>query len=182
MSLATEDSLIRASSSSFSSRIGSGGTKEPQTKEPQTSPCAPPAGLARRALRAGVAPSDVLLTVHHLVTDTQQVHDSGFDPADYVRLFMVAALLNHGSTGRWSCRAPVVHPHPDGGAGANPADQVLRGRVRQPMVQRHPVQLALHTRRRQNWVSVVTVNPPATGCRALVQRCAQLVLFGVDAS
>lgn len=82
--------------------------------------------------------------MHHAVTDTQQVHDSGFDPADYVWLFIVAALLNHGSTGRWSWPSTGRASHPDGGAGANPTDQVLRGRVRQPMAQRHPVQVRCH--------------------------------------
>jgi len=48
----------------------------------------------------GIAPSGVPLpAVHHVAMDTQQVHDSGFDPADYVWPPMVAALLNDDSTG-----------------------------------------------------------------------------------
>jgi hypothetical protein len=37
-----------------------------------------------QALLTAVAPGGVLLVVHHAGRDTQQVHDSGFDPADYV--------------------------------------------------------------------------------------------------
>jgi hypothetical protein len=59
-----------------------------------------PGTAAELALRVGVAPSGVPLpAVHHVAMDTQQVHDSGFDPADYVWPPMVAALLNDDSTG-----------------------------------------------------------------------------------
>ena len=48
----------------------------------------------------GVAPSGVPLpAVHHAAMDTQQGHDRGCDPADYVWPPMVAALLNDDSTG-----------------------------------------------------------------------------------
>jgi len=62
-----------------------------------------PGTAAERALRAGVAPGGLLLpAVHQVAMDIQQVHDSGFDPADYVWLFMVAALPNDDSVVRWS--------------------------------------------------------------------------------
>jgi len=40
-----------------------------------------------------------LPAVHHVATDTQQVHDSGLDPADYAWPPMVTALLHDDSTG-----------------------------------------------------------------------------------
>lgn len=82
---------------------------------------------AERALLAAVAPGGVLLLVHHAGMDTQQVHDSGFDPADYVWPPMVAALLNDD----WEVELAEQRPRiaPDGGAGAHPIDDlVLRAR------------------------------------------------------
>jgi len=62
-----------------------------------------PGTAAEPALPAGVAPSGMLLpAVHQVAMDIQQVHDGGFDPADYVWLFMVAALPNDDSVVRWS--------------------------------------------------------------------------------
>ncbi|MDQ1749408.1 MAG: hypothetical protein QOE71_464 [Pseudonocardiales bacterium] len=86
-----------------------------------------PDAAAERALLAAVAPGGVLLLVHHAGMDTQQVHDGGFDPADYVWLPMVAALLNDD----WEVERDEQRPRvaPDGGAGAHPTgDQVLRAR------------------------------------------------------
>ncbi len=82
---------------------------------------------AERALLAAVAPGGVLLLVHHAGMDTQQVHDSGFDPADYVWPPMVAALLNDD----WEVELAEqrLRIAPDGGAGAHPIDDlVLRAR------------------------------------------------------
>ncbi|MGW0801098.1 class I SAM-dependent methyltransferase, partial [Streptomyces sp. NPDC002692] len=59
--------------------------------------------------------------------DTQQAHDSGFDPADYVWPSMVAAQL----TDDWKVEVNEQRPRvaPDGGAGAHHADDlVLRAR------------------------------------------------------
>ncbi len=79
-----------------------------------------PDTAAERALRAGVAPSGVLLPVPQAVMDAQQVHDSGLDPAHYVWPPTVAALLNDDWTGRWSWTSTGRASHPHGGAGANP--------------------------------------------------------------
>ncbi|MEN3302981.1 MAG: hypothetical protein V7633_5039 [Pseudonocardia sp.] len=86
-----------------------------------------PDAAAERALLAAVAPGGMLLFVHHAGMDTQQVHDSGFDPADYVWPSMVAALLNDD----WDVQLYEQRPRitPDGGAGAHHAeDLVLRAR------------------------------------------------------
>ncbi|MGW3091543.1 class I SAM-dependent methyltransferase [Streptomyces sp. NPDC001108] len=79
------------------------------------------------ALLAAVAPGGVLLLVHHAGMDTQQPHDSGFDPTDYVWPSMVAALL----TDDWKVEVNEQRPRvaPDGGAGAHHTDDlVLRAR------------------------------------------------------
>ncbi len=86
-----------------------------------------PDAAAERALLAAVAPGGVLLLVHHAGMDSQQVHESGFDPADYVRPPMIAALLDND----WEVELDEQRPRiaPDGGAGAHPTeDLVLRAR------------------------------------------------------
>lgn len=86
-----------------------------------------PDAAAERALLAAVAPGGVLLLVHHAGMDSQQAHDSGFDPADYVWPSMVAALLNDD----WEVEVDEQRPRvsPDGGAGAHHTDDlVLRAR------------------------------------------------------
>jgi len=52
-----------------------------------------PDGAAEQAMLAAVAPGGVLLLVHHAGMDTQAPQEGGVDPADYVWLSMVAALL-----------------------------------------------------------------------------------------
>ena len=86
-----------------------------------------PDGAAERALLAAVAPGGVLLLVHHAGMEDQPVHDSRFDPADYVWPSMVAALLDD----RWQLERDERRPRvaPGGGAGAYHADDlVLRAR------------------------------------------------------
>jgi len=92
-----------------------------------------PDAAAERALLAAVAPGGVLLLVHHAGMDTQQVHDSqqmhdsGFDPADYVWPPMVTALLDDD----WEVELDEQRPRiaPQGGAGAHHTDDlVLRAR------------------------------------------------------
>jgi SAM-dependent methyltransferase len=86
-----------------------------------------PDAAAERALLAAVAPGGVLLLVHHAGMNTQQAHDSGFDPADYVWPTMVAALLDDD----WEVEVDEERPRlaPEGGAGAHhAADVVLRAR------------------------------------------------------
>jgi SAM-dependent methyltransferase len=82
-----------------------------------------PDAAAERALLAAVAPGGVLLLVHHAGMDTHQVHDSGFDPADYVWPPMVAALLEDD----WEVELDEQRPRiaPEGGAGAHPVDDVV---------------------------------------------------------
>ena len=82
-----------------------------------------PDATAERALLAAVAPGGVLLLVHHAGMETRQVHEGGFDPADYVWPPMVAALLN----GDWEVQLDEQRPRitPDGGAGAHPVDDVV---------------------------------------------------------
>lgn len=88
-----------------------------------------PDAAAERALLAAVAPGGVLLLVHHAGMDTQQVHDSGFDPADYVWPSMVAALLDDDWEVEQDEQRPRIAPH--GGAGAHTTeDLVLRARRR----------------------------------------------------
>lgn len=82
-----------------------------------------PDAAAERALLAAVAPGGVLLLVHHAGMDTQQAHDSGFDPADYVWPSMVAALLDDD----WEVEVNEQRPRmaPDGGAGAHHTDDLV---------------------------------------------------------
>jgi len=82
-----------------------------------------PDAAAERALLAAVAPGGVLLLVHHAGMDTQQVHDSGFDPADYVWPTMVTALLDDG----WEVELDEQRPRiaPEGGAGAHHTDDLV---------------------------------------------------------
>jgi SAM-dependent methyltransferase len=82
-----------------------------------------PDAAAERALLAAVAPGGVLLLVHHAGMESQQAHDSGFDPADYVWPSMVAALLDDD----WEVEADEQRPRvaPDGGAGAHHTDDVI---------------------------------------------------------
>jgi SAM-dependent methyltransferase len=84
---------------------------------------------AERALLAAVAPGGVLLVVHHAGMDTQEAHDGGFDPADYVWPPMIAALLDDA----WETEIDEQRPRsaPESGAGARPVDDVvLRARKR----------------------------------------------------
>ncbi len=82
-----------------------------------------PDAAAERALLAAVAPGGVLLLVHHAGMDTHQVHDGGFDPADYVWPSMVAALLDDD----WGVELDEQRPRiaPAGGAGAHHTDDVV---------------------------------------------------------
>lgn len=82
-----------------------------------------PDAAAERALLAAVAPGGVLLLVHHAGMDTQQAHESGCDPADYVWPSMVVALLNDD----WEVEVDEQRPRvaPDGGAGAHHTDDVV---------------------------------------------------------
>ena len=82
-----------------------------------------PDAAAERALLAAVAPGGVLLVVHHAGMDTQQVHDGGFDPADYVWPTMIAALLDDDWTVEIDEQRPRVAP--EGGAGAHHTDDVV---------------------------------------------------------
>ncbi|MGK5694968.1 class I SAM-dependent methyltransferase [Streptomyces sp. URMC 128] len=86
-----------------------------------------PDAAAERALLAAVAPGGVLLVVHHAGMDTQQAHDSGFDPADYVSPSTVVDALDDD----WEVEVDEQRPRvaPDGGAGAHHThDLVLRVR------------------------------------------------------
>lgn len=86
-----------------------------------------PNAAAERALLAAVAPGGLLLLVHHAGMDAQPVHDSGFDPGDYVWPAMVTALLDDD----WEIELDEQRPRtaPDGGAGAHHTDDlVLRAR------------------------------------------------------
>ncbi len=82
-----------------------------------------PDGAAERALLGAVAPGGLLLLVHHAGMDTQQVHDDGFEPADYVWPAMVAALLDDD----WDVERNEERPRiaPGGGAGAHHTDDVV---------------------------------------------------------
>jgi hypothetical protein len=76
-------------------------------------------------VHAGLA--EVVLPPASFVLVSQQVHDSGFDPADYAWPPMVAALLNDD----WEVQLQEQRPRiaPDGGAGAHHTeDLVLRAR------------------------------------------------------
>ncbi|MFG2212872.1 class I SAM-dependent methyltransferase [Streptomyces sp. NPDC048638] len=86
-----------------------------------------PDATAERALLAAVAPGGVLLFVHHAGMDSQQAHEGGFDPADYVWPSTVSALFNDD----WEVEVDEQRPRvaPDGGAGAHHTDDlVLRAR------------------------------------------------------
>lgn len=90
-----------------------------------------PDAAAERALLDAVAPGGRLLLVHHAWMEDEHGHDRdrdrGFDPADYVRPAMVAALLDED----WAVEVDEQRPRvaPDGGAGAHPVDDlVLRAR------------------------------------------------------
>lgn len=82
-----------------------------------------PDDAAERALLAAVAPGGVLLFVHHAGFERQPVHEGGFDPADYVSLPLVAALLD----GAWEVERNEQRPRaaPPGGAGAHHHDDVV---------------------------------------------------------
>ncbi|MGW0846566.1 class I SAM-dependent methyltransferase [Streptomyces sp. NPDC002787] len=82
-----------------------------------------PDAAAERALLAAVAPGGVLLLVHHAGMQTQQAHDSAFDPADYVWPSMVAELLDDD----WEIETNEQRPRlaPDGGAGAHHTDDLV---------------------------------------------------------
>jgi SAM-dependent methyltransferase len=82
-----------------------------------------PDSAAERALLAAVAPGGTLLAVHHDV-DVEHARASGFDPADFVALSDVAALLDDD----WRVDVDERRPrHVDGGAGAHhTTDVVLR--------------------------------------------------------
>ncbi|MEH0529821.1 class I SAM-dependent methyltransferase [Streptomyces stelliscabiei] len=85
--------------------------------------CAHPDAAAERALLAAVAPGGVLLLVHHAGMDTQEPHEGGFDPADYVWPSMVADLLDDD----WVVEVDEQRPRvaPEGGAGAHHTDDVV---------------------------------------------------------
>jgi len=86
-----------------------------------------PDAAAERALLAAVAPGGVLLLVHHAGMDTQEPHDGGFDPADYVWPTMVAALFDDDWVVELNEQRPRIAP--EHGAGAHHAeDLVLRAR------------------------------------------------------
>jgi hypothetical protein len=82
-----------------------------------------PDAAGERALLAAVAPGGVLLLVHHAGIESQQVLDSGFDPADYVWPSMVAARFDDN----WAVEVNEQRPRraPDGGAGAHHTDDVI---------------------------------------------------------
>ncbi|SOD66115.1 Methyltransferase domain-containing protein [Streptomyces sp. 1222.2] len=82
-----------------------------------------PDAAAERALLAAVAPGGVLLLVHHAGMDTQEPHEGGFDPADYVWPSMVADLLDDD----WVVEVDEQRPRvaPEGGAGAHHTDDVV---------------------------------------------------------
>jgi SAM-dependent methyltransferase len=82
-----------------------------------------PGAAAERALLAAVAPGGVLVFVHHAGMDAQPVHDSRFDPADFVWPAMMAALLDND----WQVEVNEQRPRiaPAGGAGAHHADDLV---------------------------------------------------------
>ncbi len=82
-----------------------------------------PEQAAGRALLTAVAPGGVLLFVHHAGFEHQPAHESGFDPADYLSLPLVAAMLD----GDWQIEANEQRPRvaPAGGAGAHHHDDVV---------------------------------------------------------
>ncbi|OAA20991.1 methyltransferase family protein [Frankia sp. EI5c] len=82
-----------------------------------------PDAAAERALLAAVAPGGLLLLVHHAGMEDREVHEGGFDPADYVWPRMVAALLDDA----WEVQVDEQRPRiaPDGGAGAHHVDDLV---------------------------------------------------------
>ncbi|BEP14191.1 class I SAM-dependent methyltransferase [Acidothermaceae bacterium B102] len=85
-----------------------------------------PDAVAERALLAAVAPGGRLLLVHHAI-DMHHLHESGFDPADYVFPATVAALLDDDWAVEVDERRPRVAP--ESGNGAHPVDDlILRAR------------------------------------------------------
>lgn len=82
-----------------------------------------PDAAAERALLAAVAPAGTLLLVHHAGMHAQHAKANGFDPADYVWLPMVAALLDDD----WEVEVDEQRPRivPEGGAGAHASDDVV---------------------------------------------------------
>ncbi|MEU1273427.1 class I SAM-dependent methyltransferase [Streptomyces sp. NPDC005799] len=82
-----------------------------------------PDAAAERALLSAVAPGGMLLVVHHAGMETQQDHESGFDPADYVWPSMVVDLLDDD----WQVEVHEQRPRvvPDGGAGAHHTDDLV---------------------------------------------------------
>lgn len=81
---------------------------------------------AERALLDAVAPGGVLLVVHHPTPTAAEAKAHGFDPAHYVSLADIAALLD----GNWRIEANDTRPrHVAAGAGAHHTeDVVLRAR------------------------------------------------------
>jgi SAM-dependent methyltransferase len=77
---------------------------------------------AERALLAAVAPGGALLLVHHAGMDTRPTHQ-GCDPADYVWLTTVAALLDDD----WEIEVDEQRARiaPEGGAGPHDVDDVV---------------------------------------------------------
>ncbi|MCH5676974.1 class I SAM-dependent methyltransferase [Streptomyces gilvus] len=82
-----------------------------------------PDAAAERALLGAVAPGGILLVVHHAGMESQQDHDSGFDPADYVWPSMIVDLLDDD----WEVETHEQRPRvvPDGGAGAHHTDDLV---------------------------------------------------------
>ena len=82
-----------------------------------------PDAAAERALLAAVAPGGILLVVHHAGMETQQAHDSDFDPADYV---WPSTVLDHlGDGGEVEVHEQRPRLAPDGGAGAHHTDDLV---------------------------------------------------------
>lgn len=81
-----------------------------------------PDAAAECALLAAVAPAGVLLVVHHAGMESRPA-GGGFDPADYVSLPLVAALL----TDDWQIEVDEQRPRvvPRAGAGAHHIDDVV---------------------------------------------------------
>ncbi|MEU9294461.1 class I SAM-dependent methyltransferase [Streptomyces sp. NPDC048266] len=82
-----------------------------------------PDRVAERALLSAVAVGGVLLLVHHAGMESQQVNETGFDPADYVWPSMVVPLLGDD----WAVEVDEQRPRvsPESGAGAHHTDDVV---------------------------------------------------------
>ncbi|MBP3035309.1 class I SAM-dependent methyltransferase [Arthrobacter sp. zg-ZUI100] len=77
---------------------------------------------AERALLGAVAPGGVLLIVHHLPPTPEEARARGFDPADYVSVADVAALLDDN----WQIEVDEIRPrHVTTGAGAHHTEDVV---------------------------------------------------------